>query len=70
VAEAADSPAGLDLFSGRLTPTTLAFISTDSTPEAPPALSYDKFSAFARQQGYTRASPAVAAAASTTPIIA
>ncbi len=47
-------PAALDLFSDLLIPTTLAFISTYSTPEALAALSYEEFAAFARQQGYTK----------------
>lgn len=47
-------PAALELFSGLLTPTTLAFIGRYHTPQALAALSYEEFAAFARQQGYTR----------------
>ena len=47
-------PAALELFSGLLVPTTLAFIGRYNTPQALAALSYEQFTAFARQQGYTK----------------
>lgn len=46
-------PVALELFSGLLIPTTLAFIDAYNTPEALIALSYEEFAAFARKQGYT-----------------
>jgi len=47
-------PVALELFSGLLVPTTLAFISAYKRPQALAALSYEEFAAFARQQGYTK----------------
>lgn len=47
-------PAALELFSGLLVPTTLAFIGRYNTPQALAVLSYEEFAAFARQQGYTK----------------
>lgn len=47
-------PVALELFSGLLVQTTLAFIQAYNTPQALAALSYEEFAAFARQQGYTK----------------
>ena len=45
-------PQALELFSGLMVPTTLAFIAAYHTPQALAALSYEAFVAFAHQQGY------------------
>jgi len=45
-------PQALELFSGLMVPTTLAFIAAYNTPKALAALSYEAFVTFAHQQGY------------------
>jgi transposase len=45
-------PQALELFSGLMVPTTLAFIAAYNTPQALVALSYEAFTTFAQQQGY------------------
>jgi transposase len=45
-------PQALELFSGLMVPTTLAFIAAYNTPQALAALSYEAFVAFAHQQGH------------------
>jgi hypothetical protein len=45
-------PQALELFSGLMVPTTLAFIAAFNTPQALAALSYEAFATFAQQQGY------------------
>jgi transposase len=45
-------PQALELFSGLMVPTTLAFIAAFNTPQALNALSYEAFVAFAHQQGH------------------
>jgi transposase len=45
-------PQALELFSGLMIPTTLAFIAACNTPQALAALSYEEFVAFAQQQGH------------------
>ena len=45
-------PQALELFSGLMVPTTLAFIAAYNTPQALAALSYEGFATFAQQQGY------------------
>jgi transposase len=45
-------PQALELFSGLMVPTTLAFIAAFNTPQALTALSYEAFASFAQQQGY------------------
>ena len=45
-------PQALELLSGPMVPTALAFIAALNTPQALAALSYEAFVAFAHQQGY------------------
>jgi transposase len=45
-------PQALQLFSGLMVPTTLAFIAAYNTPQTLAALSYEAFVTFAHQQGY------------------
>jgi len=45
-------PQALELFSGLMVPTTLAFIAAFNTPQALTALSYEVFASFAQQQGH------------------
>jgi transposase len=45
-------PQALELFSGLMVPTTLAFIAAFNTPQALTALSYEAFASFAQQQGH------------------
>ena len=45
-------PQALQLFSGLMIPTTLAFIAAFNTPQALAALSYEEFVDFAQQQGH------------------
>ena len=45
-------PQALELFSGLMIPTTLAFIAAFNTPQALAALSYEAFASFAQQQGH------------------
>jgi len=45
-------PQALELFSGLMVPTALAYIAAYNTPQALAALSYEAFVAFAHQQGY------------------
>lgn len=46
-------PVALELFSGLMVPTTLAFINAYNTPQGLTALSYEEFVTFARKQGYS-----------------